>query len=63
MRIKDFGLKESVYKNLTGKLMIESKDIAEVLFFTKYIGNYNINKISDYFVFENENYALTLERV
>jgi len=62
MKIKEFGLKETVYRKLTGKLMIESKDIAEVLFFTKYLGNYNINKINNYFVFENENYALTLER-
>ena len=63
MRIKEFGIKENVYNNLSGRFMIESKDIAEILFLTKYLGNYNINKISNYFVFENEKYAVTLERI
>lgn len=63
MKIKDFGLKESIYKNTPGKLMIESKDVAEILFFTKYLGNYHINKINNLFVFENENFALVLEKL
>lgn len=63
MKIKDFGLKESIYRNIPGKLMIESKDVAEILFFTKYLGNYHINKINNLFVFENENFALVLEKL
>lgn len=63
MRIKDAGLKESVYQNLQGRIMIESKDMAEILFYTKYIGNYNITKINNLFVFENENFAVVLEKV
>jgi hypothetical protein len=43
--------------------MIESKDVAEILFFTKYLGNYHINKINNLFVFENENFALVLEKL
>ena len=63
MKIKDFGLKESIYRSIPGKLMIESKDVAEILFFTKYLGNYHINKINNLFVFENENFALVLEKL
>lgn len=63
LRIKQFGPKHDVYDNLTGPMMIESKDMAEVIFFTKYIGNYNINKIGGLFVFENDKYAVALEKI
>ncbi len=63
MRIKDAGLIESIYSRLDGRIMIESKDMAEVLYLTKYIGNYNITKVGNAFVFENENFAVALEKV
>lgn len=63
MRIKDAGLRENVYNNLPGRLMIESKDIAEILYLTKYIGNYNITKVNNLFVFENDNFAIVLEKL
>jgi hypothetical protein len=44
-------------------MMIESKDISEVIFYTKTIGNYNITKIGSSFIFENEGYAVALEKV
>jgi hypothetical protein len=63
MKIKDAGLTENVYSNFPGKIMIESKDMAEILYLTKYIGNYNITKINNVFVFENENFAVALEKL
>jgi hypothetical protein len=63
MKIKDAGLTENVYSNFPGKIMIESKDMAEILYLTKYIGNYNITKINNIFVFENENFAVALEKL
>ena len=63
MRIKDAGLREHVYNNLPGRFMIESKDIAEILYLTKYIGNYNITKVNNLFVFENDNFAIVLEKL
>jgi hypothetical protein len=63
MRIRDFGERSSMYNVTEGKIMIESKDMAEILFLTKYIGNYNINKIGNNFIFENENYAVVLEKI
>ena len=62
MRIKGFGTKQEVYENTKGPIMLESKDISEVLFYTKYIGNYNITKVSNIYIFENEGYALALEK-
>ena len=63
LKIKDAGLKESVYSRLQGRIMIESKDMAEILYLTKYVGNYNITKIGNTFVFENDNFAVALEKV
>lgn len=63
MRIKNFGTTQQVYESLPGKIMLESYDIAEVIFLTKYIGNYNITKVGNAFVFENSNYALSLEKL
>lgn len=62
MRIKGFGTTQEVYESLPGRIMLESNDIAEVIYLTKYLGNYNITKIENVFVFENENYAVSLEK-
>ena len=62
MRIKGFGERYQVYESLPGRIMIESKDIAEVLYITKYVGNYNVTKINNWFVLENEGYAVALEK-
>ena len=63
MRIKDAGLKESVYERTQGRIMMESKDMAEILYYTKYLGNYNITKINNLFVFEHDNFAIVLEKI
>ena len=51
-----------LYSSLEGNIKLESKDIAEVMYLTKSIGNYNITKIGNYFVFENDGWAVALER-
>jgi len=56
------GPKREVYESITGPILIEGKDIAEVMFLTKVIGNYNINKIGNAFIFENCGWAVALER-
>jgi len=56
------GDKHKVYDSIKGPIVLESKDMAEVMFLTKVIGNYNINKIKDTFIFENNGWAVALER-
>lgn len=56
------GPKDKVYKSINGPIMLEGRDISEVLFLTKYIGNYNITKIDNKFIFENNGWAVALER-
>lgn len=56
------GPREEVYSSVKGPIMLEGKDIAEVMFLTKYIGNYNITKVGDVVIFENRNWAVALKR-
>jgi hypothetical protein len=58
----DFGDTLKVIKNIDAKFdLLES--YPEILFLTKYIGDYNISKYGDKLVFENENKALVLKRI
>lgn len=56
------GNKQDIYNSIKGPMMMENKDMAEVMFLTKVIGNYNINKIGDTFIFENSGWAVALTR-
>jgi len=60
--IVDSGNKRDIYDSIKGPIILENKDMAEVMFLTKIIGNYNINKIKDTFIFENSNWAVALKR-
>jgi hypothetical protein len=63
MRIADFGTKTQVYSDIVGPIMLEGKSMSEIMYFTKYVGNYNITKIGNTFVFENGKHAVALEKV
>ena len=63
MRIADFGTKAEVYDNIVGPIMLEGSSMSEIMYFTKYVGNYNITKIGNKFVFENGKYAVALEKI
>ena len=60
--ILDSGPRSGVYERVTGPIMMESSSMAEVMFLTKFIGNYNINKIGESFIFENSGWAVSLKR-
>ena len=63
MRVIDNGSKTEVYERAAGKIGLLPTDISECIFLTKYIGNYNITKIGDSFIFENNGYAVSMERI
>jgi hypothetical protein len=63
MRIKDFGSKSDVYNSINGPIMLEGNAMSEIMYFTKYVGNYNITKIGSTFVFENQGLAVALEKI
>jgi len=41
---------------------LEGNGMAETIYLTKYIGDFNINKIGENFVLEKDGYALILEK-
>ena len=61
-KILESGPRQSVYDSIRGPIMLESKDIAEIMFFSKFIGNFNITKVGNAFVFENSGWAVALEK-
>ena len=56
------GPKADVYESIKGPIMLEGSDIAEVMFLSKLVGNYNITKIGSTFIFENSGWAVALKR-
>ena len=61
-KIINFGDRYEMHESLKGAIMLESKDISETMYLTKYFGNFNINKIGNQYIFENKSYALILEK-
>lgn len=57
----DFGEKESTLNSITESF--NTNDFAEVIFLSKYIGDYNITKYGHKLTFENQGYTLVLERI
>ena len=58
----DFGDTLPIRKNIIGKFDI-MESYPEILFLTKYLGDYNISKYGDKLVFENEGKALVVKRI
>ena len=55
--VVDFG------KDIDIKESINMEDMAEVIWLTKYLGDYNINKYGRDLVLENQGYVLKLKRI
>jgi hypothetical protein len=60
-RFLDFGDQENIMKNITESLNFN--DFAEVIFLSKYIGDYNITKYGDKITMENNGKTLVVERI
>jgi hypothetical protein len=59
--VSDFGRKQRIYESVQGAYQMTPNDISEILYLTKFIGPYNINKIDNKFIIENNGYALLAE--
>lgn len=61
-KIKDFGSSSVINESIKEKINVN--DFAEILFLTKYIGDYNVTKYGNKLLtFENKGYTLVLERI
>jgi hypothetical protein len=60
--VKDFGPSEEIFESITQK--INMNDYAELLFLTKYLGDYNVTKFGHKtLTFENKGHTLVVERL
>lgn len=57
----DFGNHSKIFTNINENLNVN--DFAEVIFLTKYIGDYNISKYGNKIILENDDKALVLKRI
>lgn len=57
------GRTRTVLESVEDRIAVSYNDMAEVMFLTKYIGNYNITKLGNKFMFENKGHAIILEKL
>ena len=57
------GSVKQVLESVEDRVAVSMKDIADVTFLTKYIGNYNITKLGNKYMFENSGHAVLLEKL
>lgn len=63
LKMVDENLKDKVLENTTDSITLDEKAVSEMFWLTKVLGDYNINKIGDSFVFENGDRAILLQRI
>ena len=54
---------QAVLESIEDRIAVSMHDMADVMFLTKYIGNYNITKLGNRYMFENNGYAVLLEKL
>jgi hypothetical protein len=62
-KLIDSGETSKVLESIEDRIQVSNNDFAEVMFLTKYLGNYNITKHGNKFMLENRNYAILLEKI
>lgn len=60
-RFIDFGDRDKIQESITETINVN--DFAEIIFLSKYIGDYNITKYGNKLVLENQNKSLVVERI
>jgi hypothetical protein len=62
LKVVNEGLKENIL-NSAESLALDNAAMGEIFWLTKVLGDYNINKVGDSFVFENGDNAMILQRI
>lgn len=57
------GDRSQILENNTDSLTLDNNSMGEIFWLTKVIGDYNINKLGEYFIFENGDNAMLLQRI
>ena len=54
---------ESILEGVTDAITMDQDAMSEIFWLTKVLGDYNINKVGDNFMFDNNGQAMLLQRV
>lgn len=57
------GATRQVLESVEDRIAVSMNDMADVMYLTKYLGNYNITKLGDKYMFENKGRAVILEKL
>lgn len=63
MKFVKQGETKQVLESLTDRVAVGINDMADVMYLTKYLGNYNITKLGNRYMFENKGRAVILEKL
>jgi hypothetical protein len=63
LRMVAEGETDAILEGLTDPLVVDEQTTSEVFWLTKVLGDYNINKSGDTFVFNNNNHSMLLQRI
>jgi hypothetical protein len=62
-KVLNYGDTKTVLENIEDRIAVEMNDMADVMFLTKYIGNFNITKLGKKYMFENQGHAVLMEKL
>ena len=54
---------ESILEGITDPVTMDEESMSEIFWLTKVLGDYNINKVGENFVFDNNGQAMLLQRI
>jgi len=54
---------DAILENITDAITMDEAAISEIFWLTKVLGDYNINKVGDKFMFDNRGQAMLLQRI
>ena len=57
------GATQQVLESVDDRIAVGMNDMADVMYLTKYVGNYNITKLGNKYMFENKGRAVILEKL
>lgn len=63
LKVVDEGTTEEMMAKYSGAIKLDETSMSEVLFFTKFLGNYNIQKIEDNMFFTNGTRTKVMKRI
>ena len=59
----DIGDKDYINASINETISVDDNNFAEIIFLSKYLGDYNITKFGNKLTFENKNKVLVLTRI